>query len=99
MEREPMNGPEPPNLAPASRQNFEHLAAEIRRADRVQKNLHRYAGARLFGQGVGEPAADFSVPENILLHRDRDAGGFNPFQHGWIEVVSVIEYLNAISFQ
>ena len=97
VERVPMNGPKPGELAAAGLQNFENVRAEGRRSDGVQQEFHGDSAARLLGECFRESPPHPAIPEDVLLHGDGHAGRLDRLQHGRIELVAVVVKRHPIS--
>jgi hypothetical protein len=57
-----------------------------------------HAFTRLLGECLGKSPPDLTVPEDILLHGDREAGGFDCLEHRGIKLFAIVVDLDAVSF-
>ncbi len=89
----------PCELATALLENFENLVADGRRADGVEQNLD--ADARLCArrERLRKALADVAGPVNVRFDRDRKSRLLDGFQHGGIELVTVVENFDRIAFE
>ena len=97
MERIPMDRAKPGELTAAGLENFEDLRTKGGRTDRVHEKLYRDPLTRFLGECLGESPPDLAIPEDVLLHGDREAGRFDCLEHGGIELVAVVVDFDSIS--
>jgi hypothetical protein len=72
-------------------EHLEDLAADIRRADRVEQDFHPEARLRLGRERVCELAPDLAGPVDVGLDGDRDLRGPDCAEHLRVERIAVVE--------